>query len=500
MKDLKKQIGQLFIVGIRGTKLSKATKEFIEEYQPGGFILFESNIKDRKQVKALIKELKSLCDIKPFISIDQEGGPVDRLRKIGTSVPSIWGLNTLGIKEVLEGQKLLIDDLSDLGFNMNFSPVVDINSNPANPIIGTRAPGKSPEEVTSCGVKIADLYIKNNLVPVIKHFPGHGDLQIDSHLNMPVLNKSKKELLKCELAPFVKAIEKNVPAIMVSHIQLPKIEDDWDRPATVSKKSIKRLLINELGFKGLVISDDMTMKGITKNFKHPTNIEEAISAGCDLVIIASASAVEKENYELFAAKAFNYINEESKKNGKLRVRIKESYEKIISQKKKLLKDKKKDTFSLVKNNKAAYNLGKRVVHQFKKDIFFKTISKTKPMDIVFPQTHRIRKEDIKKILKEFNIKNANLLTYTMSPKNTEIDELVKSTIKVDKTILLTSDIAYWKKQITLANKLYGANPNLIVISVGLDHDIELIPNIKNYIGAYAPNYVSLYCAFEKLFK
>ena len=208
-EDLSEKLGQLFFVGFLGTTLSSKTKQFLRTIQPGGIILFKNNIKNKKQVKNLIKEINNTLKIKPFIGTDQEGGRVQRLKKICTSVPSVWELSKLGLKELLKGQSIIVSELLELGFNTNFSPVLDINSNLKNPIIGKRerAISSDPKIVSKYGAEIAKLFIKTKIIPIVKHFPGHGDVSLDSHLTLPVLKKTKKELNNFELIPFKKAIQ-----------------------------------------------------------------------------------------------------------------------------------------------------------------------------------------------------------------------------------------------------------------------------------------------------
>ena len=196
--DLSKKLGQMFFVGFEGYTLTKDIKQFLETVQPGGIIFFECNIQTKNQVKKLIKDINDCLEIKPFIAVDQEGGTVQRLKKICRSTPSVWDLAKVGLKELLDGQKIIIEELLELGFNMNLAPVLDINSNPKNPIIGKRlrAISANPRIVASYGGEIIKLYVKNKIIPVAKHFPGHGGVDLDSHLDLPVLSKSLSELNK----------------------------------------------------------------------------------------------------------------------------------------------------------------------------------------------------------------------------------------------------------------------------------------------------------------
>ena len=328
--DLSKKLGQMFFVGFEGYALTKEIKEFLETIQPGGIILFENNIKDKKQVKKLINDINNCLEIKPFIAVDQEGGTVQRLKKICRSTPSVWELAKIGLKELLQGQKNIAKELLKLGFNMNLAPVLDINSNPKNPIIGKRlrAISSDPKIVASYGNAIIRIYIKNKIIPVAKHFPGHGGVEGDSHFDLPVLSKSLSELNKSELLPFKFAIKNKVPIIMVGHIQLPKLEQDKKRPGSLSKNLITNLLREKLKFNGLVITDELNMKGVTKNFSLEKAAYEATLAGADLLLF---------NYSKDKTfKVFEYLKRQTPGNKKLIKRIEESCKKIKKTKRAFL--------------------------------------------------------------------------------------------------------------------------------------------------------------------
>ena len=488
--DLNKRLGQLFFTGFEGYTLTKETRTFLQTVQPGGIVFFECNIKNKKQVKDLIKEINNCLEIKPFIAVDEEGGSVERLRNVCTSLPSVWGLSKVGLNELLKAHEIIADELKELGFNMVFGPVLDINSNKANPIIGTRAISSSPKIASEYGSNIIELYIKKGIIPVAKHFPGHGDLNIDSHLSLPVLNKNLNELEHFELLPFKKAIKSNVPLIMVGHIQLSKIEKDNKKPASLSKTIICDLLKKELGFKGLIITDELNMKGVTKN--HPlTNASyEAVLAGDDLLLF---------NWQIdLTLKAFNYLKEKSIKDKNLISRIEESYKRTIQTKKKLLSGRSRAHYASTNNAQTAQSLANKVVHWVKKDLFCIPLKKTNNIEIICPQTPKLREIDLKNILKEKSIKNYSLHFYSLNPGFEEIKAILKKLKPNSRKILISYDVAVRNRQKSLILSLLSKYPELIIISAGLEYDIELVPEIKNFISAYAPNYVSLKAAFSRL--
>ena len=490
--DINQKTGQLFFVSIEGYTLMPKTKEFLKKLQPGGVILFENNIKDKNQLKKLIKDINSCIKIRPFITCDQEGGHVERLRKVSTSVPSLWGSAKTGEKNLLKAQEIIASEMKWFGFNMTLSPVLDINSNKKNPIINTRAISSDPKIVSKLGSSLAKLYLKNKLIPVGKHFPGHGDLNIDSHLNMPVLNKSKNELLKFELVPFKNVIKNNIPALMVSHIQLPRIEKNKQIPATLSKNIIQNLLKKELKYKGLIISDDMTMKGITKSHSLPMATKKAILAGINMVLLNT----KDNNIE----NIFNCLNDECRINKNLERSINESYEKILKIKQKYLRRDvplgRLYNINWTNNFKQSHEITSQVVHWVKKDLFFTPLKKD--FEVIYPITPKLLKEDLKKILKTLKMKNVKLFSYNLNPNSKGTKYLLKHLDKRKKKVIITFNPLCFPNQKSFVNKILAIYPDTVLISTGLDYDIGVAPKAKNHIDAYGPNYISLLCAFEKV--
>lgn len=284
--SMDEKIGQLIIAGFEGTELNDEVVKLVDEYKVGGFILFSRNILDENQtIKLLndIKDLNSKNNIPLFLSIDEEGGRVSRLPKSYVKLPEAAVFGKKNNKALsYELGKILGERVKALGFNMDFSPVLDINSNPKNPVIGNRAFGSNVETVVENGIE-AMLGIKEtNVISVVKHFPGHGDTSVDSHVNLPMVDKTKDELKSFELVPFINAIENDADAIMIAHILYPKIDSN---PATMSSKIIDDLLRNELGFNGIVISDDMTMGAIVENYTLKEAVLSFLKGGGDIALI-----------------------------------------------------------------------------------------------------------------------------------------------------------------------------------------------------------------------
>ncbi|MFD0958477.1 beta-N-acetylhexosaminidase [Paenibacillus chungangensis] len=289
---LEEKIGQLMIIGLNGTSPDAFTEEMIRTYKVGGFILYGDNIDNAQQTLALLdglKELNAADDGIPLLlSVDQEGGRVSRLPDEYRSFPKAMAIGRQDDERYSRstGQALGVA-VKSLGFNMNFAPVLDIHSNPNNPVIGDRAYGTDAAAVTKHGLLAMEGLRSEGVVPVVKHFPGHGDTSVDSHIDLPVVNKSLEQLEQLELVPFREAIRQDADVIMVAHLLLPQL--DKDSPSSLSEAVVTGLLREQLQYDGVVVTDDMTMGGITDGYGVADAAVKSIQAGIDLVLIGHNS-------------------------------------------------------------------------------------------------------------------------------------------------------------------------------------------------------------------
>jgi beta-N-acetylhexosaminidase len=292
------KVGQLAIIGLDGKTMSKDALAFIQDYHVGGFILFKDNIDSADQTLRLLNQLKESNADDPdsvplWLSVDQEGGKVSRMPAEFAKFPTarqIAGNGDTGYTRAV-GQALGAE-LGSLGFNMDFAPVLDINSNPSNPVIGDRAFGSDADTVSAHGLAMMDGISSQGIASVAKHFPGHGDTSVDSHKNLPVVDKSLKELLGFELLPFQEAISNDVDAIMVGHLLMTKLDNE--HPASISKAVITDVLRGQLDYDGVVITDDMTMKGLTGGHDIGDAAVDAILAGGDILLVCHEYDLQKK--------------------------------------------------------------------------------------------------------------------------------------------------------------------------------------------------------------
>ncbi len=288
--NLIQEIGQHIIIGFQGTEMDDNFISAVKNYKIGNVILFARNISSKAQIKKLINDIYDLYErevgIIPFITIDQEGGMVTRLSNDCINIPGAMALSaTQNVEYIKECTKINCKQLKELGINCNLAPVLDVNCNKDNPVIGIRSYSDKAEKVAQIATNIINIYNKNQLLCVGKHFPGHGDTNLDSHLTLPTVDKSVDNLKSMELLPFKEAIENGLPAIMTSHILYPTLEKK-KIPATMSKTIISDILRGEMGFEGLVFSDDMEMNAIKDYYGTATGVIESLKAGADLMFIS----------------------------------------------------------------------------------------------------------------------------------------------------------------------------------------------------------------------
>ncbi len=278
-------IGQLLMVGFHGTELSSECRDWLRDTRPGGVILFARNVVDPEQVARLTNDLQACVPNPPLlIAIDEEGGRVSRLPRGFTTFPSAGLVAAQHSPDAaFDVAEVTARELRAVGINMNMAPVLDVNSNPANPIIGDRAYGDHPERVCAFGMAIMAGLRDNGVIPCGKHFPGHGDTTTDSHNVLPVVTADRTRLNDVEIEPFRYAIRRGLPAIMTAHVRYPAL--DADAPATLSRPILTDLLRNELGFHGVTLTDDMEMGAILNHGSVGEASVRALQAGADMLLI-----------------------------------------------------------------------------------------------------------------------------------------------------------------------------------------------------------------------
>lgn len=299
---LEEQIGQTLMVGFGGTTVTPEVTELIQKYHIGNIIFFSRNVHDTEQIRALTHNLQNIAreagHTHPlFIAIDQENGIVQRLGEAATLFPGNMALGAIGSEQIAEEVALASGrELKALGINMNLAPVVDVNNNPANPVIGVRSFGENAELVGRLGAALVKGYQDAGVIACLKHFPGHGDTAIDSHLALPTILHTPERLEEVELLPFRRGIEAGAASVMTAHVNFPALTPDNVLPATLSPAVLQGLLREKLGYKGVIISDCLEMNAVSQTFGTERSAVMTLQAGTDLVLVSHHYTLQRGSF------------------------------------------------------------------------------------------------------------------------------------------------------------------------------------------------------------
>lgn len=302
---LKEKVGQLFIIRPESldssltpeqvhdassngaTSLSKSMETMLHDYPVGGIIIFGKNLNNEKQIATFTKELQNASEIPLFMSIDEEGGTIARLANHSAfNLPKYESAAAVGANknsgDALEMGTTIGKYLQEYGFNMDFAPIADVNTNPDNPVIGIRAFSSNATIASEMAKSVAAGLKEQKVIPVFKHFPGHGDTAEDSHSGIAISNKAQSEMENCEWLPYKSLTTKD--CVMVGHIATPKITGNLT-PATMSGKIINDILRQQLGFEGVIISDSLAMGAVTDEYDSKEAAVKVFEAGCDILLM-----------------------------------------------------------------------------------------------------------------------------------------------------------------------------------------------------------------------
>lgn len=301
MRDAVRRVGQRFAVGFEGLSPSADLKGLLRDFGVATVVLFSRNVEGPEQLTELVRELQALARAfghgEPLlIAVDQEGGRVARLREPWTIWPPVRAVGLTGDEATAERfGAALAAELTACGIRLDFAPVVDVDTNPANPVIGDRSFGGDPELVARLGAAFIRGLQGGGVAACAKHFPGHGDTTLDSHLELPVIDHVRGRLEEVELRPFRRAIEAGVAAVMTAHLLVRELDDS--RPASLSPALVAGLLRRELGFGGVVVSDDLDMRAVAAGYRPAARALLAARAGCDLLCFCKDHAAQVEALE-----------------------------------------------------------------------------------------------------------------------------------------------------------------------------------------------------------
>jgi len=490
--NLRQKIGQMIVAGFSGKQVTDDIKKHIVKNNIGNIILFAENLGDAEEIYKLTADLQNIItnntNIPPIIATDQEGGMVTRIFNGGTIFPGAMALSAVGDPEnaYIQG-KYMGEELSALGINCNLAPVLDINSNAKNPVIGVRSFGDTPHKVSLYANKFIKGLKESGIIATGKHFPGHGDTEVDSHFGLPCVEKGIDEMFEFELKPFISAIDNGIDAIMTSHVVFPAV-DSRRIPSTISKKVLTDLLRNKLHFDGLIITDGMEMKAIADNFGIAKSAVCAINAGADLVCIChSIEEQEKAIYE---------ITEAVNKGEILENRIDESVERILYYKKKYNLDKGVNkgalclsSVTLKKHRDFARETSINSVTVVKNNENILPISGTDTLvisqrpvvindaDNGFGGYHSFAEYFSKQTGADFEVMD-------IEPDEDEVKKLCTIANKYKTIVVTTYNANLYKRQLYAVSEIIKSNENTVLVALRNPYDISHFDKAKAIICTY----------------
>ncbi|MBK8983182.1 MAG: glycoside hydrolase family 3 C-terminal domain-containing protein [Ignavibacteria bacterium] len=507
--DLREKIAQMIISYSDGYLPSESSAEFqrmsnlITNEKIGGFIFFKGN---SLQEAELINKLQRLTETPLLMSADFERGTKMRLDD-GSLFPSNMALGATNNPDLAYEMGLQIaKECRAIGIHQNYAPVLDINNNPDNPIINVRSYGEDPEIVSKLGVSFIKGLQDGGVIATAKHFPGHGDTDIDSHSDLPVLNFTRNRLDNLELIPFQKAIDAGVMSVMIAHLSLPTVDDENFLPASLSAKLIDGILIREMGFKGLVVTDALNMAGIVKHFTTEEVALKCVNAGVDLILMPQGET-----------KTINAI-ENAVINGSVsEERINESVRKILDAKSRLkLNENKYTDLSLVPSVVNSGN-AKKISQQ----IADESITLVKNTGDILPFKNASEKTCLIVSLNNGNeTANSNYFAekfesnnnfkesyfYDLSGDIGNSSDIISDAANADviiipiyaKVKIKTGTVGLPSSQLSLINSLTSSGKKVIVISFGNPYLIRGFPDVSSYLCAYADAETSINSVIEAM--
>jgi beta-N-acetylhexosaminidase len=484
-ESLEKAVGRLLVGRLPGKTLDKDFAELLKTGTAGGICIFKDNVESLRQLSELVDNISATAIFNPIICVDQEGGAVQRFDDVLSPLPSLMALAATGSEEhaqtaaAVNGKQLHL-----LGVNCVLSPVVDVASNPLNPIIGTRAFSSDPETVTRFAGAMLETFLQEGVVPVIKHYPGHGDTGQDSHSELAVIDRSRQSVEELELSPF-KNCAQIAPAVLAGHVWLTAFEEK-PLPATLSSQLLEEVLRKGFGFNGLIFTDDMMMKAITNRYGLPESALLAIEAGCDVVLLCSSAEELKQSHQYIV---------DAIRGGRLKEeRIREANHRIeqkfpLSQKLASAREARLTQLEswLDDDNARISAIYQDAICLLKGEM---PIVDEKPLNVVCPR-HIRYPFPLAACLKEqlqMNGSNPSIreIGYTVDPDQSEISQLI-SALKGKRVALVTFRAGLNKGQLELAKRLEQEASSFFGVAADSPYDCLTVSDSATYLCTFDPS-------------
>ena len=495
--SLAESVGQLIIGKVPGTELDDGSKDCLKKGTISGVTIFKENVQSQEQLLNLCDSVRRFSYHPSYIMVDQEGGAVQRLDDVISPLPSMMAMGKLNDPERL---KLIIavsgKQLSLLGINCVLAPVLDVNTNPANPIIGTRALGEDVEKVAELGAVIIRSYLEAGVLPVAKHFPGHGDTDLDSHLALPKLSFDLERLERVELSPFRENLLLT-PAILVAHLWIECLDKEL-LPASLSARVSTQLLKEEMGFQRLLVSDDMLMKAITSNWGLEEACVRAVAAGLDLLLVCSGpNDARSVHAAIVKAVESGRISEDRLASA---VRARKAALNILPPHEEVEKGRRLAALAksvaaseqlLLETSSAAIELSRGVP----RSIF----AEDGKIDIFIPQHPRYSlkyREELCAAVPELEGRLSEH-RYPLNPSADELPGLLSDC--GDRVVFVSFRAPINRGQLGLAEKLKAVSKKNLLIAADIPYDLDRIPDWDNAVAVCDPSDLAVR-AFARLMK
>ncbi len=511
---LEEKVGQLLIAHFHGESANEDARILIEDACIGGIIYYEwaNGLHSPQQVQNLSNELQKLVQrnrypIALFISTDQEGGLVSTLKSGFTVFPGNWALGQTKDPHLAELSSYAMGkEMLAVGINVDFSPVVDVNCNPRNPVIGIRSFSDSVEVVAAHAKSALRGYHQAHVISTLKHFPGHGDVAFDSHEYLPIVNKSKEELMRIELYPYQQLL-KNTEMVMAAHISIPSL--DPNQCATFSKRILEDLLRHEMGFQGIVISDSLLMEGL---FANCSSIEEAalraFNAGCDILLLGGKQLIgQRLNFELTVkdVKRIHRSLVEAVKNGQIdKERVDASVTRILNLKNEYglfrgdfpAENEIVQYVNTKENQRLAAHIANLSVEMVKNSLPETFNFSEMKIAILVPSavSELVRKSTLMTLGKETQFSRFAF----QKPTDDEIRICLALAKQAEVVIVCSYNAWQFPEQNALIQSILEASLHTIVISLKDPHDKTLFPQASAQITTCSPTAFSLEAAVLRL--
>ncbi len=512
--SLRQKIGQLMMIGFHGTRLSEKVQRMIVEDCVGGIILFGRNIGTPEEVLRLTSDLQTCAKTAghPFpllISIDQENGVVRRLGKGTTLFPGNRLLGAVDDEKVTRHiARATAEELKRLGINMNLAPVLDVNNNPQNPVIGVRSFGESVDGVIRHGLAFIEGHQAVGVVTTAKHFPGHGDTDVDSHLDLPTVPHGLKRLETVELRPFQEAIDAGVCCVMIAHVFFPAFEAEDKVPATLSHSVVTGLLREKMGFNGVVTTDCLEMDAVSKTIGTVEGALRALKAGVDVLMISHSHDLQEKAMERIA---------QAVESGELEEEvIDRSVRRIL-----LLKERYLSWHSVSAAGKGVPDaVGASRHRELAKRAYARGVTLLKD-DGILPLS---RDTDCKILVVAVSGKNVSTpvedpryadyrladavrryrpgardIRVGMEPTKDEMKNVERHMQSADVVVFGTVNAHLHRQQAELVNRLSSFGKPVVVVAMRDPYDLTVIPNVSAYVAAYEYTLHALNAAVDIVF-